>query len=201
MCSLFPVLIQLLQPWWIKSWPAFQPWKQERWGEASQLFTHFAFFLSTVCFPITPHRAVEEWVYQKRVCWSCSVWEAQEIFAVQSTAYSFFPSQVSKPIYLTSPQRTYIPTLFIFLTIWLCLTVTLQTHPWKRNFGEWKRTDLWFPWAKLFPEQTRGRISPNIQRSRKRNRNRLLELKMLLCSCSEHWERSCTANVSHISQL
>lgn len=55
--SLFPVLIQwLLLQWW-KSWPVFQPWRQERWEEIFQTSTHLGMFLlfmflENILFPL-----------------------------------------------------------------------------------------------------------------------------------------------------
>lgn len=68
------------------------------------------------------------------------------------------------------------------------LTKTFQPRQWKQAYGGQRRTGQC---AELAPQQVKGRRSPN------RKRSSPSEGRMPLSSCSEHWERSCTANVGH----
>ncbi len=199
--SLSSVLIQWLQPQWWRSWLGFQLLRQQRWEEPWQLMKHCGrSFVCVLCILLSfigkqscGRMHITEQAVLETLC-SGSSGDIRS--AINSLQFSSLPGQNEST--LTACLQLNTRAIQSALnSLWL--PVALQTRHWRRGCGGWGGTELGLYRTKLFLEQSRGRRSPN--RWRRRKRSRPLEGKMLLCSCSEHWEKSCTANVSHASQF
>lgn len=192
-CFLFPVSIQWLPPQWWRFWPAFQAWRQEKWEAALLFIMHFGRSFTRFLQYMFVYLWAELW---EDMCpWPSHVgdsvyWKLRWYSQRHQQPPVFLPSR-SVVKHHTSLHHTSVPNNLTSKNDFFILT--FQTRRWKRVYGGWKRTDL-LHWEKLLPKQTRGRRSPNSQRSRRKSR--LSEGRMLPCFCSEHWERFCTVNVS-----